>query len=102
MLLRRGKSSLNWNMILLTGSIISARIDGGKCNDTKQKASNKEKLQKSGSMLDDLKAGDKIKHEQFGIGTIISVKGEGEDDFASGVCRWALNLLTQYAPITKV
>ncbi len=55
-------------------------------------------------MLDDLKAGDKIKHEQFGIGTIISVKGEGEGQIlqVAFVQMGIKNLLTQYAPITKV
>ena len=67
-----------------------------------QKATQLQK--KSGSELSDVQAGDKIKHEQFGVGTIISVKGEGEGQMlqVAFVQMGIKNLLTQYAPITKV
>ncbi len=80
-------------------------LTGANATTQSKRLQTKEKLQKkSGSMLDDLKAGDKIKHEQFGIGTIISVKGEGEGQIlqVAFVQMGIKNLLTQYAPITKV
>lgn len=64
----------------------------------------KKPTKKSGSRLENVQAGDKVKHEQFGMGTVIAVKGEGEGQIlqVAFVQMGIKNLLTQYAPITRV
>jgi DNA helicase-2/ATP-dependent DNA helicase PcrA len=59
---------------------------------------------KSGSQIEQLKAGDKIKHELFGVGTIISVKGQGEEQIlqVAFIQMGIKNLIKEYAPISKV
>jgi len=65
---------------------------------------NNEIKKKSGSSIEDLNPGDKIKHELFGIGTVISVKGSGEEQIlqVAFIQTGIKNLLKEYAPITKV
>ena len=59
---------------------------------------------KSGSQIEQLKPGDKIKHELFGIGTIISVKGHGEEQVlqVAFIQMGIKNLIKEYAPISKI
>lgn len=65
---------------------------------------NNEITKKSGSDLNDLNAGYKIKHDLFGLGTIISIKGQGEEQIlqVAFINAGIKNLLKEYAPITKV
>ncbi|ANB61198.1 DNA helicase PcrA [Anoxybacteroides amylolyticum] len=51
------------------------------------------------------KVGDKVEHKKWGIGTIVSVRGEGDDlelDVAFPSPTGVKRLLAQFAPITKV
>jgi DNA helicase-2/ATP-dependent DNA helicase PcrA len=59
---------------------------------------------KSGSGIDDIRPGDKIKYELFGIGTVIAVKGDGEEQVlqVAFIKTGIKNLLKEYAPITKI
>lgn len=53
----------------------------------------------------DWKVGDKVEHKKWGIGTIVSVRGEGDDlelDVAFPSPTGIKRLLAQFAPITKV
>ncbi|MCL6585940.1 MAG: DNA helicase PcrA [Anoxybacillus sp.] len=53
----------------------------------------------------DWKVGDKVEHKKWGIGTIVSVRGEGNDlelDVAFQSPTGIKRLLAQFAPITKV
>lgn len=53
----------------------------------------------------DWKVGDKVEHKKWGIGTIVSVRGEGNDlelDVAFPSPTGIKRLLAQFAPITKV
>lgn len=61
--------------------------------------------QRSGAESLDWKVGDKAEHKKWGIGTVVSMKGEGKDleltiafDKPTGLKR----LLAEFAPITKV
>jgi DNA helicase-2/ATP-dependent DNA helicase PcrA len=52
----------------------------------------------------DFKAGDKVKHEKWGVGTVISLKGSGDDtelQIAFQAPTGIKRLLAKYAPITK-
>jgi len=51
------------------------------------------------------KVGDKVEHKKWGVGTIVSVRGEGDDlelDVAFQSPTGIKRLLAQFAPITKV
>ncbi|GGJ78297.1 DNA helicase-2/ATP-dependent DNA helicase PcrA [Anoxybacillus voinovskiensis] len=53
----------------------------------------------------DWKVGDKVEHKKWGMGTIVSVRGEGDDlelDVAFPSPTGIKRLLAQFAPITKV
>ncbi|MEL7569290.1 MAG: UvrD-helicase domain-containing protein [Eubacteriaceae bacterium] len=117
-----GKNALytiekNKNMNAIESEAITYGIDGfsyekpssikqsgyAKTNISSYKENN-EITKKSGSDINDLNAGDKIKHDLFGLGTIISVKGQGEEQIlqVAFVNAGIKNLLKAYAPITKV
>ncbi|NOV00411.1 DNA helicase PcrA [Paenibacillus planticolens] len=59
----------------------------------------------AGGAVPDYKAGDKVSHGKWGVGTVVSVKGSGDDtelQIAFPAPNGLKRLLAKFAPITKV
>ncbi|MGQ7891087.1 DNA helicase PcrA [Paenibacillus sp. WC2504] len=59
----------------------------------------------AGGAVSDYKAGDKVSHGKWGVGTVVSVKGSGDDtelQIAFPAPNGLKRLLAKFAPITKV
>ncbi|NSL53023.1 DNA helicase PcrA [Calidifontibacillus erzurumensis] len=60
---------------------------------------------KTGGVTGDIRVGDKVDHKKWGVGTVVSVRGEGNDqelDIAFPQPIGIKRLLAQFAPITKI
>ncbi|MEB4799031.1 hypothetical protein P5G65_34700, partial [Paenibacillus chondroitinus] len=59
----------------------------------------------AGGPVPDYKAGDKVSHGKWGVGTVVSVKGSGDDtelQIAFPAPNGLKRLLAKFAPITKM